>query len=88
MIYATPFDTNTKQCTGLSIDAMFPSLSHVVAAVGEHYILFTNRMVIYEGIAFSDFPFYLETLKRCPICNGLPCAYPNERFKGCLKCNE
>lgn len=62
MIYVTSFDHITKQITTLSIDSMFSSLAEVVNAMGDKYIKITTRMVIYDSVVFSDFPFRLDSL--------------------------
>ncbi len=84
MIYVTSFDGITKQVTSLSIDSMFLSLDEVINAIGDEYIKATKRLIIYENVVFSDFPFRLDSLIRCSVCNGPPCAYPSQAYEGCI----
>ena len=81
-IYVTSFDPRNKQVTNLSINSGFKSLLEVTDTLGDKYIEITKRMVIYEGVVFSNFPFQSESVTRCFICNGPPCANPG--WKGCL----
>ncbi len=88
IIYATSFNKDDKEIIDLSVDSSFKSISNVVNAIGDKYIKLTKRMVIYDGVVFSDFPFKLDSLVRCSVCNGnnkdMPCAYPGENLDGCL----
>lgn len=52
MIYATPFDEHTLQCTGPSVDSGFKSLADVVAAMGPPRSQ-SPQTVVYPGVIFS-----------------------------------
>ncbi len=54
MIYATPFAGPLKEPTGPSQPAGFPDLPAVVAAMGPP-VSQSARIVVYAGVAFSDF---------------------------------
>lgn len=52
MIYATPFDEHTKQCTGPSTDSGFRDLDAVVAAMGPP-LTRSPQTAVYPGVIFS-----------------------------------
>lgn len=61
-IYATPYDGETLQTTGLSTDSGFDTLDQVAQALGEPAIGDTRWLGYGEGgqmVAFSEFPFNL-----------------------------
>lgn len=60
-IYATPYDPETKQCTGASVDCGFTELRQVTDVLGPAPVG-GQRWVGYPdaGVAYSDFIFYSE----------------------------
>ena len=59
MIYLTPFDPVTRQCTGPSVDSGMASLNEVVLLMGEP-VRPGRRMHTYADVAFSDFPLRID----------------------------
>lgn len=59
MIYLTPFDETTKRATAPSSDSGFQTLAEVAAVMGDAWTTRSNRLIIYPGVAFSDYPFLL-----------------------------
>lgn len=65
MIYATPFDPNTRHPTGHSTDSGFATLEQVVETLGPP-VKQTDALVIYPGaVLFSRTPFYLGEVEPC-----------------------
>lgn len=56
MIYATPYDEHTKQCTAPSTDSGFRSLDAVVAAMGPP-LTRSPQTVVHSGVIFSRIPW-------------------------------
>ena len=54
MIYVTPYDKQTKQCTGPSAPSGFDTLADVLAVLPDP-IRASNRLAIYEDVALSDY---------------------------------
>ena len=61
IIYATPFDPQTKQATGPSTDSGFSSTVEVVEAMGGEFLTCSERAVVYAGLMFSDYVVRYET---------------------------
>lgn len=59
MIYATPFDPETKVCTAPSSDSGLSSLAEVVEMMGADALKITRQMVVYPGVLFTIFPWAL-----------------------------
>lgn len=59
MVYATPFDPETRQCTTASVKTGFKSLEEVPPAAGEPVAQY-QAMVIYPGVIFTRFPWRTE----------------------------
>lgn len=55
MIYATPYDDETKQATGPSTDSGFTTIAEVVEAMGPEWLTCSGRAVVYPGVMFSDY---------------------------------
>lgn len=55
MIYMTPFDPATKQCTGPSVPAGIGTMSEVVLLFGGNYQTHSARCTVYETLAFTDY---------------------------------
>ena len=55
MIYATTYDTETKQATSPSTDSGFTTIAEVVEAMGSEWVTCSGRAVIYPGVMFSDY---------------------------------
>ena len=67
MIYVTEFDPVTLQHKSASVNSMFESIEQVIntmAGTGVQPKQQTPRMVLYDGIVFSDYKFIdeLETI--------------------------
>jgi hypothetical protein len=58
IIYSTMFDNDTKKVQSCSINSCIESLDEVLRLIDDDIIIKTNRMVVYFGVIFSDFPFY------------------------------
>lgn len=60
MIYFTPYDPRTQQCTAQSTDSGFPDLAAVVQVMGPP-LREGPRMLLYpDGVAFTDFVLRVE----------------------------
>lgn len=60
MIYVTPYDTSTQQCTAQSTDSGFATLAEVVAVMGPP-MREGPRMLLYPGgVAFTDYVLRAE----------------------------
>lgn len=60
MIYATPFDDDTKQCTAASMPAGVESFFEVMVRRGTP-VHAGPRMLVYPGWAFTDFVLHTRT---------------------------
>lgn len=56
-IYITTFDPETKDAEGPSTDSGFASISEVLEIMGADWVSCSARLVIYPGVAFSDYRF-------------------------------
>lgn len=59
MIYATPYNPTTRQCTTSSVKTGFETLEEVVAAVPEPVGCY-QAMIVYDGVIFTRFPWRIE----------------------------
>lgn len=60
MIYITPFNTTTKQATSASSDSGFSTIQEVRDVMGEP-TTDGKRIVIYDDVAFSEYPCYIDS---------------------------
>jgi len=56
-IFITTFDPDTKDPLSPSLDSGFASLAEVVEVMGAGWLSCSARLVIYPGVAFSDYRF-------------------------------
>lgn len=61
-IYETPFDTKTKQATGLSVLTEYESIEHARTSIKGKPVRESKRTLIYPGICISDYPVYTGPL--------------------------
>lgn len=59
MIYATPFDPETRLCTAASVETGFQTLEEATTATGEPSRRY-RAMVIYPGLIFTRFAWNVE----------------------------
>jgi len=59
MIYMTPFDPATKECTGGSEDSGFQTIADAVAVMGDP-IRRGLSLAIYPGVVFSRVMFSID----------------------------
>ena len=59
MIYITPFDPATLRASAPSSDSGFRTLADVAAVMGDGWQTCSDRLIVYPGVAFSDYPFLL-----------------------------
>lgn len=63
-IYVTPFNNDTKQCTGASAPSGFDSLDQVATAMGDGFASRTEKTLIYgdgcERVLFSPAVFHID----------------------------
>jgi len=57
-VYATEFNPVTLQCTAKSTDCGFDTIEQVQVVMGIGKLI-TRRVLLCDGVVFSDFPFYL-----------------------------
>lgn len=60
IIYATPFDNDTKATTGPSTDSGMASIDQVVELMGPDWLTCSQRAVVYPGVMFSDYVLRIE----------------------------
>lgn len=65
IIYATPFDDDTKQCTAASMPAGVESFFEVMARRGAP-VHAGPRMLVYPGWAFTDFVLHTRSGESAP----------------------
>ena len=56
-IFITTFDTESKEALEPSADSGFSSLEEVLAIMGDGFLSCSARLIIYPGVAFSDYRF-------------------------------
>lgn len=56
-IYITTFDIESKEAFEASVDSGFSSLEEVLAIMGDEFLSCSTRLIIYPGVAFSDYRF-------------------------------
>lgn len=59
MIYVTEFNKVELITTSFSVDSFFNCIDDVIDALGHSYDKRTKRLVSYDNVIFSDFPFSL-----------------------------
>lgn len=63
MIYATPFNPETRKQTGVSTVTGLKTLDRVEELVGNGWLRRGSRAITYAGIIFSDYPFETDESK-------------------------
>lgn len=54
VIYQTPFDPATRQCTGVSVMTSHNSLTSVMFSRGDQPLHAGKRTLVYPGVCFTD----------------------------------
>jgi len=69
MIYATEFNPATLQCTAKSADCGFDTIEQVQVVMGIGKLI-TRRVLLCDGVVFSDFPFCVGEVSQIPRVDG------------------
>jgi hypothetical protein len=59
-IYMTPYDPDSKKCTGPSAPSGFATMDDVATVFGSAWVTRSRRTLLYAGMAFTDYVMRYE----------------------------